>query len=242
MQTIRIFQDSSEAGRLRLNSKAMGPAGRLKASVIDISPSFAPQRGRVETFIRQIYENAYGADIDILYPTLMSVRTSAGEILAGIGFRYASEEPLFLERYTKAPIEETLSVLYNKDICRSQIVEIGNLASIGKGASIYLFAALSSYLHARGIDFATVTGTDFLQKRFHRLGLQPQRVCSADPELLTEEERRRWGSYYDTKPGVLTGSVGNGVHHLKKALGVVYEEQPGISLFSRLHFKKSFSS
>lgn len=143
-----------------------------------------------------------------------------------------------MEHYTEAPIEKILSDIYKTDIPRTDIAEIGNLASGGGGASVYLFAALSSYLHARGIRYAVITGTDFLYKRLCRLGLEPQTACKADPGLLPDHEQARWGSYYDTNPQVLCGSVGEGVCHLKKALGMIYEERPGLSLFSRLHYPK----
>ena len=57
----------------------------------------------------------------------MSVRDAGGTILAAVGFRYAKEEPLFLENYTGAPIEQVLRTP------RERIAEIGNLASAGGG-------------------------------------------------------------------------------------------------------------
>ena len=237
MLTMSIMQDSNETGRLHFNSSALRATGRIGASIIDISPYFSPERKKVEEFIRQVYAKNYQADIEINYPILMSVRTASGNILSAIGFRYAEAEALFLENYTKQPIEQCLSERYGKAIERGQIAEIGNLASLGKGASIYLFAALSSYLNARKIHYATITGTKMLQDRLHKLGLEPRALCKAVPELLSEEERLRWGSYYEQNPQVLCGSVEEGVQHLQNALGMMYEEQPEPPLFPRLHFK-----
>ena len=239
MLTLSIVQDSNETGRLHLNSNAVRASARAGASVIDISPYFSREREKVEAFIRRIYGKTYHADIDIHYPTLMSVRTESGTILGAIGFRYAAEEPLFLEHYTDHPIEECLSTCYGESIKRNDIAEIGNLASIGGGASIYLFAALASYLNARNIRYATITGTGTLQERLHKLGLDPRALCAADPDLLPSEERTRWGSYYDQNPQVLCGGVAESVQHLRNALGVTYEEHPLPSLFPRLHFKGS---
>ena len=118
-----------------------------------------------------------------------------------------------------------------------RIAEIGNLASLGNGASIYLFAALSSYLKARKINYATITGTKTIQERLRKLGLEPRALCNAVPALLSDEERKRWGSYYEQNPQVLCGSVEEGVRHLQNALGIMYEEQPDQPLFPRLHFK-----
>ena len=237
MLTMSIVQDSNETGRLHFNANALRATGRIGASIIDISPYFSPERKKVEEFIRQVYAKNYQADIEINYPILMSVRTESGNILSAIGFRYAEEEPLFLENYTKQPIEQCLSERYGKIIERNEIAEIGNLASLGNGASIYLFAALSSYLKARKINYATITGTKTIQERLRKLGLEPRALCNAVPALLSDEERKRWGSYYEQNPQVLCGSVEEGVRHLQNALGIMYEEQPDQPLFPRLHFK-----
>ena len=236
--TMSVLEGPNETGRLRLNVKRLGRAVSLGASVIDITARFASERENVEKFIRRIYYSSYKASIDVSYPILMSVRDESGKILAATGFRYASQEALFLERYTGGSIEKTLSERYAMAISRSQIVEIGNLASGGEGASIFLFAALSSYLSARGVQYATITGTDFLQRNFKALGLNPKFICGADSSLLSDKERKRWGSYYDTAPRVLAGSVLDSVLHLRNALGVIYEERMP-SLYSRLHFRSN---
>lgn len=236
MQIMSIVEDSSETGRLHLSGDALCIASRIRASVIDITPAFAPERERVEQFIRTSYANHYGADIAVAYPTLMSVRTESGDILGAIGFRYAAEEPLFLERYTGQPIEQCLSECYPTPVIRSEIAEIGNLASTGQGASLYLFAALSAYLHAKHIRYATITGTHSLHRRFCKLGLQAKSMCPADPAQLTDAERARWGSYYEERPQVLAGAVAEGAEHLRHALGLIYEDLPQ-PLFPRLHYQ-----
>ena len=76
-----------------------------------------------------------------------------------------------------------------------------------------------------------------LQERLRKLGLEPRALCKADPTLLSNEERLRWGSYYEQNPQVLCGSVDEGIQHLQNALGIMYEERPDQPLFPRLHFK-----
>ena len=114
--------------------------------------------------------------ISVQYGSLMSVRDDAGRIVAALGFRSAGHGPLFLEQYLPAPIEIILG------IPRHQIVEIGNLASSGGGASSFLFAALSAYLHHNGFKQAVVTGTDALEKRLRKMGLKPARHAQANPQ------------------------------------------------------------
>ncbi|MGH1398003.1 MAG: thermostable hemolysin [Alphaproteobacteria bacterium] len=191
---------------------------------------FDPERERVEEFIKAIYKQSYNADIQVEYPILMSVRNADNDILAAVGFRYAAQEPLFLERYTAQPIECILECF------RGEIVEIGNLASAGQGASAFLFAALASYLNNKNIRYAAITGTDFLHRYFERIGLKPRKLCDASIEAV-QSVGQNWGTYYDTQPRVLIGSVETGVKRLKATLGAEFEEcRP--RLFPRLHFKK----
>jgi hypothetical protein len=197
--------------------------------VINITGLFEPERARVEDFIKGIYKDRYNANIEVSYPILMSVRNDAGDILAAVGFRYAADEKLFLEQYTNQLIENILRCQ------RNRIVEIGNLASAGQGASVFLFAALASYLNNRNILYAAITGTDFLHRHFERTGLKPQKICDADIGAVLQDGQN-WGTYYDTKPRVLVGQVDMGVKRLKAVLGAKFEDcRP--RLFPRLHYK-----
>lgn len=230
------FSNNAQNARLVFDSARIRKLTPLTPAVIDITRCFMPERTRVETFIRDIYRTHYGADITITYPTLMSVRNTSGDILAAVGFRLASEAPLFLEQYIRQPIESVLSPLYCEHLARHEIVEIGNLASAGKGASIFLFGAIASYLLNRGVRYATVTGTEQLRKRFGLLGLQPHILCDADRSLLNSGQNS-WGSYYATQPKVLAGSLESSMQQLNRQLGALYQEN-GVTLLPRLHHKR----
>lgn len=235
MHSIEFMPARDTHARLLLDGRALRRFTPLLPSVIDITSRFAPERERVEAFIRDIYRKSYNADIAVRYPTLMSVRSAEGEILAAAGFRLAHEEPLFLEQYTRAPIEDVLTRSLSQDIARSEVAEIGNLASQGKGASVFLFAAIASYLLAQGARFAAVTGTDQLHRRFEMMGLKPAVICDAQRSLLNCEQKS-WGTYYDTQPRVLAGSLESSMSQLNKLLGATYQEN-GVTLFPRLHKK-----
>ncbi len=208
--------------------------GRLNArpTIVSIAPTFAKDSNAVEDFIISTYAKAYGAKIGVHYPILMSVRNEAGNILAALGFRYATNNPLFLEQYLSHPVEEIL------DAPRSTIAEIGNLASSGGGASVFLFAALSAYLNGKGQSHAVITGTNFIEKRLRALGLKPTRLAAANPDLLLHKDEN-WGTYYDTDPHVLAGQVDSGYHRLQKVLGATYT-QSRPRLLPRLHYRENF--
>ncbi len=220
-------ENNINTANLYLSAARVSRISPLTPSVVSITNLFTPERQRVEAFIQGIYKNSYGAEIRVDYPILMSVRNDENDILAAVGFRYAGHEPLFLEQYTKRPIENCLKTE------RDKIVEIGNLASAGQGASIFLFAALASYLNYQKIEFAAITGTDFLHRYFKRIGLNPQKICDADISSINQVGQS-WGSYYDTQPRVLAGSVPHGIKKLQRALGAEFESNIP-SLYSRLH-------
>ncbi len=233
MFTLR-FSNNDQNAKLLFDTARIRRLTALTPTVIDITRCFMPERTRVEDFIRDVYRTHYDADIRVTYPTLMSVRNAQGDILAAVGFRLASEAPLFLEQYTRQPIENVLSPLYGAGpIARGEIVEIGNLASAGKGASIFLFGAIASYLLNRGVRYATVTGTEQLRKRFRLLGLQPHVLCDANRALLGASQNN-WGSYYATQPKVLAGSLEASMQQLNRQLGALYQEN-GVTLLPRLH-------
>lgn len=235
MHALRFTENNQSTATLSFDLTSLQKWTPLTPSVIDISGRHAPERAKVETFIKDVYCKNYRAEISVSYPTLMSVRDQGGRILAAAGFRPAASERLFLEQYTRAPVEEVLTALYKHPVARAEVAEIGNLASEGRGASIFLYAAIASYLFHRDIAYAMVTGTDQLHSRFNKMGLKPQVICKADIESL-ETEQNRWGSYYSTQPRVLAGSLAASMDCLFERLGATYEDTAH-PLYSRLHHK-----
>ena len=124
MYALDFNSDSVIPAQLVFNGRIMRRLTPLQPSIIDITSRFAPERLRVEGFIKDIYRRSYGADISVTYPMLMSVRDADGHILAAAGFRVAEQEPLFLEQYIQSPIEQVLAGIYNRNVARSDIAEI----------------------------------------------------------------------------------------------------------------------
>lgn len=229
MLNLAYSENGLRTGQLSFRKGGLLDTLRVKPSTVSIVAEFSKDREAVENFITEIYAKAYGARIQVHYPILMSVRDESGQILAATGFRSALNQSLFLEQYLDAPAEEILKSP------RSQIVEIGNLASDGGGASLYLFAALAAYLNYQGFTKAVVTSTDFLERRFRQMGLQPKRHAKADPALLLSDGEN-WGTYYDTQPHVISGLVKEGYKRLQRQLGAEYTDYRP-RLFPRLHYK-----
>ncbi len=229
MLNLDYQENGQTTGRLSFKNGFLLRRINSRPAIVSILPAFARERAAVEDFITGVYADAYNAQIGVHYPTLMSVQDENGKILAALGFRNAADEPLFLEQYLSHPVDEIL------DTPRSSITEIGNLASAGGGASMYLFAALAAYLHDKGQSHAVITGTNYIEKRLRTLGLKPIRLAKANPALLLKKNEH-WGTYYETDPYVMSGQIARGYDRLQKVLGATYTPEKA-RLFSRLHYR-----
>jgi hypothetical protein len=166
----------------------------------------------------------------------MSVRNREDVILGALGFRCAADEPLFLEQYLDAPVEEAVSGVYGMPAAREGIIEIGSLASEGDGASIFLITALMAYLQQQGFRHVTFTATSYLYKYFRVIGVDPCVIAAADQSRLSDGGAS-WGSYYDAQPRVIAGDVGFAARRLHEHLGVTLSPQHS-GLLTRLHYRE----
>lgn len=230
MFKIDYQENGKSTGTLSLSKTAWTGKVSARPAIVSILPAFSKDRQSVESFITNTYAQAYNAKIGVHYPTLMSVRNENGDILSAAGFRYAATDPLFLEQYLETPIESVLNVN------RHAVTEIGNLASGGGGASLFLFAALAAYLDGRNQSHAVITGTSSIEKHLKAFGLKPSRLAPADPSLLLQKDED-WGTYYDTEPHVLAGQVAAGYKRLQSALGANYKQNTA-RLYPRLHYRE----
>jgi hypothetical protein len=163
-------------------------------------------RARAERFIEQGYFDRFGSVITDHYPTLLSLQNSRGEVLAALGVRNAAHERLFLERYFDEPIERVIAVATGVVPVRAQILEIGNMASIGRSASARLIAGSAMYLEASRCRYAVVTATDELRKMLGSFGFAWDMLGPARPDRLPDRGRS-WGRYYEQNPEILVGEI-----------------------------------
>ena len=227
MSTAPVVSPLSEADGAPRRPKA------LLSRVIRFDDPHQAERRRVEAFIEDSYASAWGSQISVHYPTLMSVQDERGAIYAVVGFRSAAEEPLFLEQYLDAPVESALTTLLGVAVGRGAVVEIGSLASNGRGATIFLFAALARHLLASGSEFAVATATDALRGIFHRAGLGSLKLATVNLDWLIDYGLS-WGAYYQANPEVLAGSIRAACEPLDRFAD---ETEVARAVRTRLHFR-----
>jgi hypothetical protein len=175
--------------------------------------TLAPQRARVEHFIQTVYRRRFGARVAGWAPVLVALE-SGSDIMAAAGYRPASE-PLFLERYLDAPVEECLRTHAGLAPPRERIVEVGHLAAAHMGAGRWLMPLLGRHLAAAGFQWVVATATRELRRLFRRMGLSPVVLGEADPKRLGPAAAH-WGPYYAHRPRVVAGSIAVGMTQLAR--------------------------
>lgn len=239
MLKIVLTDDEGYEQSLNFNERRLKFFTRLSPRVISIASEQSPERKRVERFIENKFRDSYGAEIARHYPVLMSVRDESDAILGAAGFRCAKDEPLFLEQYLFHAVEESHRRVSGEARPRHAFVEVGNLASSGSGASIFLFTALHAYLLQHGFATSAVTATDFLHRYFLKLGLKPNVLGAADQSLLPDNGTS-WGSYYEANPRVITGDMRETYEQLKRHLKLSFSGEAE-GLRTRVHAKADAS-
>lgn len=176
------------------------------------------ERLAVEQFIRQRFDEAFGARVAGFMPRLLSLRDAAGLIHGAVGLRSALE-PLFLERYLSAPIEAEIGARTGRPCARRSVVEVGHLSGAYAGAVRLMIPRLTQVMHAEGVHWVTFTGTLSLRNAFQRMGLAVVELAPARVECLPPAERSAWGRYYDDAPRVFFGDVREAQRRLGRAAG-----------------------
>jgi hypothetical protein len=159
--------------------------------------------------VRDRYRQVYGANLHSSFP-----RYAFDKGGAALGYRRASEGPFFVEQYLDAPVETVVALALSRPTRRSDIVELGNLASNNAMAMISLWDAVANDL-AGSNEVAVATLTAPLRQMLRRIGLPFVVLAPAYPgNVRTEADD--WGTYYSFAPQVCAGEIAAG----QAAIGV----------------------
>jgi thermostable hemolysin len=168
-----------------------------------------PQRRRLERFIQHAFARHHGASVHAFMPTLVALEGQRGRVCGVVGFRHATMESLFLERYLDRPVELALAERVGHSIARKQIVEVGNLASLSCRAACHLVAALPRILIADGNEWIVFTATAAVRGMLARFQAPVIELARATRDRLDDGDE--WGRYYENDPRVLAGYLPDGI-------------------------------
>ncbi len=180
--------------------------GHLRFSVI------APTSPRSEIackFVAEVFREAYQATINPRPDAYVFCErnTENGDVplaCAGLTFGFLRER-LFSEQYLDDTIQDVLGGAGKHRVERAEIVEIGSLASRHTAAAAGLICALPIIAWFLGMRAILCTTTAVLRKLLDHHRIPFVALTEARPARLPEDERKRWGGYYENSP--LTGII-----------------------------------
>lgn len=160
---------------------------------------------KISDVISKKYRTRYGADITCQYDDFLVVTDYSGEkLLAATGYRKPST-PFFLEHYLPSSAEMCLSQLYQREIKRQHLVEVGNFVGHNGKAAFTLLHVLLNHLRDQHYQHLLLTCTRQLKRTLH--GLPIHVLARASQTKLPTQIN--WGSYYQQTPEVVTGQLGD---------------------------------
>ena len=165
-------------------------------------------------FAQRLYEQHHCAKINPSFLQWRSINAPDGKPLAVLGYRYATDGPLFLESYLDQPIEELLLDSLGRSIAREEIVEIGCLAAVPSAALIRLWHETAELL-GKDHAVAVATLTEPLRRGFARVGLPLVQIAPASADRVGGGAED-WGRYYHQAPWVCAGLIAEGADALAR--------------------------
>lgn len=181
-------------------------ADQIKSSVI---PLISPKSSIVRQFITEVFKDTYHAKVDPRPDAFVICErnTDDGAVplaCAGLTFGFA-REILFSEQYLDKTIEAAIADTGKYAVDRTEIVEIGSLASRHAAAASDLIRVLPIIAWFLGMRAILCTTTAGLRKLLDYHHIPFMALTEASSARLPEGERERWGSYYANSP--LTGII-----------------------------------
>lgn len=179
---------------------------QLRSSVISTG---SPRGDIAHQFIRQIFQDTYNASIEPKPDAfVVCERNTVSQCIplacAGLTFGFARNR-LFSEQYLDDAIDVVLDRIGKHVIERSEIVEIGSLASRNAAAAADLIRVLPIIAWFLGMRAILCTITAGLRKLLDYHHIPFVVLTEASSERLSVVERECWGSYYENSP--LTGII-----------------------------------
>ena len=175
-----------------------------------------PQRPAAEAFISARFQDTYDADVCVFHPYLLGVTRGDHDITSVIGFRPASCGQFFLESYLDGSAEQLLAEATGETIQRSQVVEVGNLASVDTESFRFLMIGLITLLERLpDTRWMVCTVGEKLIRLLRRTRFFPIVIDRASAERLSPDAGK-WGSYYQHPRSVVAGNVTYGMRELKR--------------------------
>ena len=178
------------------------PLGRTLR--LAVAPVDSPERAELEEFVGSAFQRKHDAAVTTFLPTLLSFRAASGQLCGVVGLRGAGDQPLYLEQYLDRPIEAAIAAASGRDVQRSQVVEVGNLAGATCRTAVRMVALLPEHLLSRDYQWIVFTATSAVKQILLGFGAPLIELARADGARVSAGADQ-WGRYYETDPRVYAG-------------------------------------
>jgi len=158
-----------------------------------------PLRRATEKLVKSVYATQYGANISTFPDLLVALVNADGKPYCAAGLRVGLRD-CFSETYLDDTIQNVISNSIREQVCRENILEVANLASVRMGASFVLMREIIAYGRERGIRFCVFTATQRLRRVLKATRIPLLEMSRADKSRVSNPDD--WGSYYESNPWV----------------------------------------
>ncbi len=177
----------------------------LKNACIQVISKNSEKYSKVCSLIENVFSDAFDARIKRTPGLILAIEETSDlnttDVCAAMILNTNWENQFFSEQYFEGNIETLVSAWINSPVKRTEIVEIGGLASDGaRKAAQQLIAEAPWFLMGMGYRYALVTITAQVRFLFNKTGIIYKHLCVAREECLPESHRAIWGRYYEQKP------------------------------------------
>lgn len=169
-----------------------------------------PRRSELESYVQQAFALKHAAQVKSFMPMLLALQGRGGRVCGVTGYRQATVDDLFLERYLDRPVQHAIAAASGERVDRSQIVEVGNLASLSCRAAVHLVALLPQHLLQQGQRWVVFTATQGVRDILQRFRAPLYELAPARAECV-RGLGDDWGTYYRTDPRVMAGYLPDGL-------------------------------
>ena len=135
------------------------------------------------------------------------------------------DKALFSERYLKGKSLHDILIGSHDNIRRSEIVEIGALASDCPKHASLIIKILPILSWSLGFRVILCTATKQLRTLLKYYKVPFEYICESTPDVLTASERDNWGSYYDNSPQLVYISLDRCGHLFNRYCGKLIPDE-----------------
>jgi hypothetical protein len=194
--------------------------------------------GETVNLVREQYRKAFDAVVNPtpdLFAVLVGQEEGVGieeRVFAGVGLTHDSEYGFFSEKYLNDSIQNIIQDREQDYVHRSEILEVGSMASAGNHAGAGLIRSLPILTWCLGKKYAIVTLTRHVRYMLNKMGLKFDPIEKAVGSKLDSNSQQQWGGYYDNRPETCYIRIDRTMNLMQKHTGTYKFKQIEIDLVS----------